>query len=182
MQPCCYLSTLVDIRNGQWSQQMLRFGIKHKSFALMWKRCLYICHYFYIFPTLFSCFLTCQSYFFMYILYMAKVQWQCGCAGLIICYQIFIAMLYINHGKVNRIYYWRLRSEEVSSRYTLSHRLGYIYCKHLMTEVKGSMIRDMHHLTMFHILVRWCITMGWAWASSKLLIYYFVMAQYDLSL
>ena len=113
------------------------------------KRCLYICHYFYIIPTLFACFLTCQCYF-MYILYMAKVQWQCSCAGLIICYQMFIAMLYVNHGKVNRIY----------------------YCKHLMTEVKGSMIRDMHHLTMFHILVRWCITMGWAWASSKLLIYY----------
>ena len=46
-----------------------------------------------------------------------------------------------------RIYYPRPRSEEVFSRYTPSRRQG-SNCKLPMTEVKGSMIRDIHLLTM----------------------------------
>ena len=42
-----------------------------------------------------------------------------------------------------RIYYPRLRSEEVCSM---------SYCKLPMTKVEDSMIHDIHHLTMVHII------------------------------
>ena len=67
-------------------------------------------------------------------------------------------MLYINH--VYGEYTTRDRGQrKFVVDISRTKGKGYIYCKLPMTEVEGSMIRDIHHLTMVHII--YTIVRGW---------------------
>ena len=63
---------------------------------------------------------------------------------------IDLYMLYGNHGI--------LRHRKFVVDIPRATGKGYIYCRLPMAEVEGSMIHDIHHLTMVHIILRGRIT------------------------